>query len=105
MASAKMGRRWHLPEVQACILAHAVLFLGLAAGRSFDVSTTVFGGTEQHRHSPLAVLQANLPGGDGTPPSSLKIFAEDPSWASKVLLWLCLGRAKDISVDCTWCSW
>lgn len=67
------------------------LILAVAASRQLhvspNVSTTVFVGNEQQRQSPLVVLRAGSPGGDGAPPpSELEVFSEDPNWNSKVLL-------------------
>lgn len=67
------------------------LILAVAASRKLhvspNVSTTDFVGSEQLRQSPLVVLRANTPIGDGAPPpSELEIFSEDLNWNSKVLL-------------------
>ena len=50
-----------------------------------DVSTTIFAGDGMYSKPPLAVLRTATPD-DGGPslPSELKIFAEDPKWASQV---------------------
>lgn len=65
----------------------AALILALATGRQLqDISrTTVFAGNEQQRQHPLAVLRADTADDRRAPsPPELKIFAEDPNWASKV---------------------
>lgn len=96
-----MGGRWSDRDIRPCTLAVMLLCLGLAAGRlSPDVSTAVFGGMKQHSLAPLAVLQTNHSGDDGTRPSLLKIFAEDPEWPSKVLIRSNHRRGKGTAGAC-----
>lgn len=63
------------------VLPHVVRSRRLAP----DVSTTIFAGDGMYSKPPLAVLRTATPD-DGGPslPSELKIFAEDPKWASQV---------------------
>lgn len=67
------------------ILSAVVLTRAMGRRISPNVSTTVFAGDGIHSRPPLAVLRAAIPDGHGASlPSELKIFAEDPKWASQV---------------------
>lgn len=67
-----------------CVVLVVILMeLATARQRSPVVSTTVY--RKDGQQSPLIVLRAGSSVGDEGPPhSELEIYAEDPSWASKV---------------------